>query len=284
MRSYLLGSAITLVLAAEVSTAQTYRSEVRLGYLDSENELFDSDRSAWMAGGSYYFSPVTATNHPLAEAAFLEKASSIDISYIRQDWKNSGQLQAFGSTYSYETSFDEKDMGVMVQAFIPDSMFYLAAGVTRSEERSRTISYYMEEGYINPDVETFTDRTNDTQWQGSIGLTPINGLLVWTSIYEDNEVDKRWDLNAKYVTEILGKTVNLESSYNSYEDDSTQSFAGDVYFGRTLSIGAGYVFGGGSDGYQIRARKFFTDKLSANAAFASTDDLDAYTLGLALRF
>ena len=39
MLNYLLGSAIALVLAADVSTAQTYRSEVRLGYLDSKNEL-----------------------------------------------------------------------------------------------------------------------------------------------------------------------------------------------------------------------------------------------------
>ena len=76
MRNYLLGSAIALVLAAEVSTAQTYRSVVRLGYLDSKNELFNSDSSVWMAGGTYYFSPVNSTNHPLAEAAFLEKASN----------------------------------------------------------------------------------------------------------------------------------------------------------------------------------------------------------------
>lgn len=283
MRNYLLGSAIALVLAAEVSTAQTYRSEVRLGYLDSNNELFNSDSSAWMAGGTYYFSPVNSTNHPLAEAAFLEKASNIGIGYVRDEWKYSSLRQAYG-TYSYETSIEGRDVAGTIEFFIPNSIFYIAAGVTNEEERSRTVSFHMEDGFIDPDVETFTDRTSETTWQGSVGLTPIDGLLVRTTFYEDSEVDKHWDLNAKYITEILGRTVNLESSYNSYEDDSTQSFAGDVYFGRTLSIGAGYVFGGGSDGYQIRARKFFTDKLSVNATFASSEDLDAYAIAFALRF
>ena len=283
MRNYLLGSAIALLLATDISIAQTYRSEISLDYLRRDREaLPDSESDTWRVSGTYYFSPVNTASHPLAEAAFLEKASNLSVSYLHEEWDYS---DTYGS-FHYETSVTEEDLNVDIELFIPNTMFYVAAGMTRDESKYRTTVFYMEDD-LNPGVETDTETDGDNSWHGSLGVTPIDGLLIWSDFYEDVDLDEHWNLNAKYVTDWNGNAINIEGGYNDYDGDYSIYVVSDYYFDRTFSVGTGvsYIDADDSDNsYILRTRKFFTDRFSIHANYISSDFIDTYNIGIDVRF
>ena len=283
MRNYLLGSAIALLLATDISIAQTYRSEISLDYLRRDREaLPDSESDTWRVSGTYYFSPVNTANHPLAEAAFLEKASNLSVSYLHEEWDYS---DTYGS-FHYETSVTEEDLNVDIELFIPNTMFYVAAGMTRDESKYRTTVFYMEDD-LNPGVETDTETDGDNSWHGSLGVTPIDGLLIWSDFYEDVDLDEHWNLNAKYVTDWNGNAINIEGGYNDYDGDYSIYVVSDYYLDRTFSVGTGvsYIDADDSDNsYILRTRKFFTDRFSIHANYISSDFIDTYNIGIDVRF
>ena len=283
MRNYLLGSAIALLLATDISIAQTYRSEISLDYLRRDREaLPDSESDTWRVSGTYYFSPVNTANHPLAEAAFLEKASNLSVSYLHEEWDYS---DTYGS-FRYETSVTEEDLNADIELFIPNTMFYVAAGMTRDESKYRTTVFYMEDD-LNPGVETDTETDSDNSWHGSLGVTPIDGLLIWSDFYEDVDLDEHWNLNAKYVTDWNGNAINIEGGYNDYDGDYSIYVVSDYYLDRTFSVGTGvsYIDADDSDNsYILRTRKFFTDRFSIHANYISSDFIDTYNIGIDVRF
>ncbi|ARU28911.1 putative porin [Cellvibrio sp. PSBB006] len=283
MRNYLLGSAIALLLATDISIAQTYRSEISLDYLRRDREaLPDSESDTWRVSGTYYFSPVNTANHPLAEAAFLEKASNLSVSYLHEEWDYS---DTYGS-FRYETFVTEENLNADIELFIPNKMFYVAAGMTRDESKYRTTVFYMEDD-LNPGVETDTETDSDNSWHGSLGVTPIDGLLIWSDFYEDVDLDEHWNLNAKYVTDWNGNAINIEGGYNDYDGDYSIYVVSDYYLDRTFSVGAGvsYIDAADSDNsYILRTRKFFTDRFSIHANYISSDFIDTYNIGIDVRF
>lgn len=283
MRNYLLGSAIALLLATDISIAQTYRSEISLDYLRRDREaLPDSESDTWRVSGTYYFSPVNTASHPLAEAAFLEKASNLSVSYLHEEWDYS---DTYGS-FRYETSVTEEDLNADIELFIPNTMFYVAAGMTRDESKYRTTVFYMEDD-LNPGVETDTETDGDNSWHGSLGVTPIDGLLIWSDFYEDVDLDEHWNLNAKYVTDWNGNAINIEGGYNDYDGDYSIYVVSDYYLDRTFSVGTGvsYIDADDSDNsYILRTRKFFTDRFSIHANYISSDFIDTYNIGIDVRF
>ena len=283
MRNYLLGSAIALLLATDISIAQTYRSEISLDYLRRDREaLPDSESDTWRVSGTYYFSPVNTASHPLAEAAFLEKASNLSVSYLHEEWDYS---DTYGS-FHYETSVTEEDLNADIELFIPNTMFYVAAGMTRDESKYRTTVFYMEDD-LNPGVETDTETDGDNSWHGSLGVTPIDGLLIWSDFYEDVDLDEHWNLNAKYVTDWNGNAINIEGGYNDYDGDYSIYVVSDYYLDRTFSVGTGvsYIDADDSDNsYILRTRKFFTDRFSIHANYISSDFIDTYNIGIDVRF
>lgn len=283
MRNYLLGSAIALLLATDISIAQTYRSEISLDYLRRDREaLPDSESDTWRVSGTYYFSPVNTANHPLGEAAFLEKASNLSVSYLHEEWDYS---DTYGS-FRYETSVTEEDLNADIELFIPNTMFYVAAGMTRDESKYRTTVFYMEDD-LNPGVETDTETDSDNSWHGSLGVTPIDGLLIWSDFYEDVDLDEHWNLNAKYVTDWNGNAINIEGGYNDYDGDYSIYVVSDYYLDRTFSVGTGvsYIDADDSDNsYILRTRKFFTDRFSIHANYISSDFIDTYNIGIDVRF
>ena len=283
MRNYLLGSAIALLLATDISIAQTYRSEISLDYLRRDREaLPDSESDTWRVSGTYYFSPVNTASHPLAEAAFLEKASNLSVSYLHEEWDYS---DTYGS-FRYETSVTEEDLNADIELFIPNTMFYVAAGMTRDESKYRTTVFYMEDD-LNPGEETDTETDSDNSWHGSLGVTPIDGLLIWSDFYEDVDLDEHWNLNAKYVTDWNGNAINIEGGYNDYDGDYSIYVVSDYYLDRTFSVGTGvsYIDADDSDNsYILRTRKFFTDRFSIHANYISSDFIDTYNIGIDVRF
>lgn len=244
---------IALLATTAQAAESTYRGELSASYGQSNEDesLFDS--SFYGLKGTYYFSGVNTRNHPLAEAAFLEKSSNIYVQGSRIDLDN------------FDYTVDLVALGV--DYYIPDSMLFVGAAIAQA---------HVDDGFGSD---------NDSVWTAKLGITPISGLQVWSEFMEDVDVSDSWNLNAKYVTPLSGETaLNLEARYEDDEDDSTTSLVADYYLSRNFSLGAGVGFGEDDDSYLVRSRYFFTDKFSLEVNYATGDDSNTWQLGANVRF
>jgi hypothetical protein len=275
MRFTRFAALLALALLTQAAFSQNYRTEITTDFSSTDSEFIDEDKGGRIAA-TYYFSPVEIRNHPLAEAAFLEKASNIKVDYVYSKSKENDIFEDI----SYRRTTTSHDVTGKADFYIPNSIFYVGAGIVREKDTYKIEFTSGSETYTSDITET------DNLWFGSLGLTPIQGLLIWSDFYEDVDLDDHWNLNAKYVTDIAQKTVNIETSYRDYIDYYSASLIGDLYFNRTFSVGLGYSYIDVEDidSYIFRSRKFFTDTVSIHAAFLNSDYSDTYNIGVDVRF
>ena len=262
-------------LTAPFALSATYQSEISAAYADID--VSDDPEEGYFVGleGTYYFSPVDTKNHPLAEAAFIEKASNLYVGLGNFEFKEAGDR------------LDIYQRSIGVDFYIPNTMFYLGAGVNEIKSK-----------YTWPAEGNFAGGSDSSKWDSTwfvkAGIAPVTGLLVWTEFTEDIDVSDQWNINGKYVIPLSGEqALNLEASYEksdiSYAED-TITGAADYYLDRNLSIGAGFVnvsYNGDEDSttdYFVRARNFFTDKISAELTYTDGDYESSLMLGGTIRF
>lgn len=229
-----LALATAFSLTSGLAMANSYQAEVGASYTDVEN-----GDGVFGMYGEFHFSPVQTRNHPLAEAAFLERSSNV---YAAAD-----------------DDFDALTVGG--ELYVPDTMFYVGGRVTRVDNAAG----------------------DDTTAYATLGLTPVDGLLVTTEFSEDG-----YDANisAKYVTSLGGGNfVNLDGKFIDGDADDYLSLGADFYFDRTFSVGAAFTDSYGDDRFTLRTEKFFTQQVSANLSFTDSDGLgNIITIGGAVRF
>lgn len=275
MKLKLLPAMITTAgfLTAPFALAATYQSEISATYADIDANKSSEEGYLVSLEGTYYFAPVDTANHPLAEAAFIQKASNV--------YLNLGNAE-----YKYKDDGQRLDIYLRtlgVDFYIPNSMFYLGAGI--NEHKSKA-SWSGE------------DYSDSTKWDSTgfvkVGIAPVTGLLVWSEFTEDVDVSDDWNINGKYVIPLSGEqALNVEASYEkSYGVIDTIIVAADYYLDRNLSLGAGFTnlsYDGGGDNtseteYLIRARQFFTDNASLELSYADSDYGSKLMLEGTLRF
>jgi hypothetical protein len=266
--------AATGFLTASLAFSATYQGEISAAYGDIDTS--DSEEG-YMVGveGKYYFAPVDTTNHPLAEAAFIEKANNVYVNLGNYEYKDSGE----------RTDIYMRSVGI--DFYIPNSMIYLGAGVVEGKAKST----WSMDGYS----ESYSTKW-DSSWFVKAGIAPITGLLVWSEFTEDVDVSDEWNINGKYVLPLAGEqALNIEASYEQSDVDfehDTITGAVDYYLDRNLSLGAGFVNTSfdnsiGDDAvndYFIRARNFFTDNISAEISYTDGDYEDSLMFGGTIRF
>lgn len=146
--------------------------------------------------------------------------------------------------------------------YIPDTIFYVAAELLRTD-------------YDN------SDHNND--WGVRVGVTPINGLLVYTQYYDEQGYD--FNVHAKYVMDLgYNNALNIEAGYSDFDHHSAVYVFGDYYFNHSFSAGAGYSDIHDNDAFTIRARNFFTPTIAGEASFTKGDNYDQFTIGASIRF
>ena len=118
---------------------------------------FDGDIKTTALAGAFYFKDVDTTGKPLAEADFLQKASNFNVAASTSDFGASDNLDAVSAG---------------VEFYVPDTIFYVAADVTNFSAGG----------------------DSDTNWTATLGVTPIDGLLVTTQY--DDDVDYKFNLQA----------------------------------------------------------------------------------------
>ncbi|MEN0039163.1 MAG: putative porin [Cellvibrio sp.] len=262
-------------LTAPFALSATYQSEISAAYADID--VSNDSEEGYFVGleGTYYFSPVDTKNHPLAEAAFIEKASNLYIGLGNFEFKEAGDR------------LDIYQRSIGVDFYIPNTMFYLGAGVNEIKSK-----------YTWPAEGNFAGGTDSSKWDSTwfvkAGVAPVTGLLVWTEFTEDIDVSDQWNINGKYVIPLSGEqALNIEASYEksdiSYAEDTITGTV-DYYLDRNLSLGAGFVnvsYNSDEDSttdYFVRARNFFTDNISAELTYTDGDYESSLMLGGTIRF
>ena len=250
----LLAALLSLAAAPDVCLADDYRAEAQLSYVQLEG-AGDLDLDAYWIQGRWFFAPVKTDGLPLAEAAFLGRASSVSVAAAR-----------------FESSFRDQGNHVNSQAasleyYIPGTMFF--AGVSASRGQNVTV------------IDSIVRKEYDTTWSGTLGIAPLDGLLVTTELQEDG-----YDPNvtARYVGKLpnahyYAGTVSL---VDPDQGDASFGLAFDYYFDDTLSAGLAYEDAGESA--TARMRKFFSPRFSLGGSYTTNDFSDTFGIDVAWRF
>jgi hypothetical protein len=240
-----------LVAAAGVAVsgfaiADSYQAEISGGVSRTDYDHISNDVNRYDLDGAYYFKAVNTANLPLAEAAYLGKNSNVFAGV--SDWHR----KSFNSLQSYN---------VGAEFYIPENFLYVRAGVIRNSSG--------------------TSRESD--WFTSVGITPIDGLLLTTTYTHDAGYDA--NIHAKYVTDLgAGQFINVEAGFTDTDFGTEAYIGGDYYFDNTFSVGAQITDNDADTEYTLRTRKFFTEKFSADAFYTDADLGSTIGVGLAVRF
>lgn len=261
------------ILLASIAGAQAsdYQGELSGLYIRGDNPIIEQD--IYKLTGTFYFSPVQTRSHPLAETAFLERASGISVSHTRSDLDADDVEVRSGNRYytviGNSTTSDISHLNT--ELYLPGDIFYLGLGAKHQS------------------LESNGNTTSTTSWNASIGITPVKGLLLYSTFLEDRDLDERWDLNARYVTDHFGPTIAIETNYG-YDEvlDDRLSLSLNYYFDRTLSVGYQRVewrgdLGNGIDSHRFNIKKFFGDQWSLTG-FYNDDYLDEFGVEATIRF
>jgi hypothetical protein len=211
----------------------------------------------------------------------LASASSLSLSYFDTRLKYNSEIYDRGVYLgSGSIKFDTSVNALDINYYFPNGFFYLGAGVYESKAKA---SYRITDGQ-----ETLSDDSIDnsgTRWTFRAGVSPVDGLLLWSEFFQNQEVSDEWNINAKYVFGWGGNAVNIEASYETDIDQDRVFLAADYYFDRSLSLGAMYEnYEDADNNFGLRARKYFTDSFALEASYLTSSNYDSYRVGVNLRF
>lgn len=280
----LSASLISLPLLAD--SAYRYENSVQYSQGDIDTRsIEDYDYRQILLAGVTYFDTVRATRGPLAESAFLERASGFRLAYSRAD-----------TEYSYaENNWDadieqQQDTALAtVEYYIPESILFISVGALGAKHEYE--SEYRSLDEVQPAIKV--EGSWDYAWTAGLGIAPAEGLLIWSNFYEDLDFSDFWNLNGKYVLLLQNdRAINFQISYaethGDYINSSAQSVSADYYFNRSTSLGAVYNATDDdivdSDSYELRGRKFFGEMTSVNISYINREDESMGVLGCSFRF
>ncbi|OTG92227.1 putative porin [Acinetobacter sp. ANC 3813] len=272
--------AFATAMIASMGTAHAYQAEINAAY-----EKTDLDNSegidTFSIGGKYYLNGVNSKNHPLAEAAFLDKASNIGLAYANASTDDEG----------YELEIDT--IGINGEFFIPNSQFYFAGSINRAE--------------VTVETDFFKESEDNTGYAFEAGYLPINGLLLAAGVSKENidaaqaskkgfinsfstaaalDDETAFTLRAKYVTLIGNHFANFEAS-TAMGDETAYGVAADLYLDPTLSVGVlinDATLEDFDTVFSVRAQKFFSPAIAAGLNYTTTDGADSFGINGTFRF
>lgn len=273
--------ALTTALIASFGTAHAYQAEINANY---ENTSFDGDSEdldTFGIGGKYYLNGVNTKNSPLAEAAFLSKASNIGLGYANSS------IDEDGADLEIDT------VGLNGEFFIPNSQFYVSGSLNRSEVTVESefgkasddnVGYALEAGYLPVDgllIAAGVAKENlDPMYVSKNGF--IDTFSNISAVADDTAVT----LRAKYVTQIGNHFTNFEGA-TYFGDETAYRLGADLYIDPTLSVGVSFMdttFDDFDTVWAVRAQKFFTPAIAVDLNYTTTEDADSYGINGTFRF
>ncbi|AXY58779.1 putative porin [Acinetobacter sp. WCHAc010052] len=281
--------ALAAALTASFGVAHAYQAEINAGYEKTDMD-YDIDGDLFFVNGKYYLDDASAKNAPLAEAAFLSKASSIGLGYT-----NGSVDKTILEVINAELEI--QSYGISGEFFIPESQFYVAGSLNQTkftntlsrdnlsyEESDKITGYTLEAGYLPVDgllvAVGLSKESLDPVLYGNRGY--ITSMTYASAADEDNTVS----LRAKYVSQIGNYFTNFEGvSY--FGDETAYGLGADLYIDPTLSVGVSFADSTEEDSdtiFGLRAQKFLTPALAVGVNYTTTDGADSYGINGTFRF
>jgi hypothetical protein len=192
--------------------------------------------------GTWYFAPVSTDNVPLAEAAFLGRASSLSAIAAQVDLLGI-RLNAGNASVGY---------------YIPGTMFYAGVGVSRDEDLI----------FLSSTTALTEYRTT---WSGTLGIAPLDGLLLTTD-FQEHGYDP--NITARYVGKLPNNHFYAGSVYvadHGGYDGTSYGLDFEYYLDDSTSLGLGFDDVGNR--WELRGEKFFSKSWAAGVS-AHTADFD----------
>lgn len=227
-------AAFGLALSCCMAQANTYQMEGGLSYLHTAGAGHSDDRFGLRA--DYYFTPVLALSHPLAEAAYLERVTRVRVqSDLEFDWVTLGgdlyfpnsRLYAGAALVRSQNGRSETRL-VGTLGLLPLEGLLIATNLTDKgydpNFHAKYVTHLGGSNFVNVEVEFIERRAG-------------NFLSVITDLY----INRSWSLGAGYADnygdELTLRTRKFFSNHLSAELTFT-----DTEWGRRVMLGAAVRF------------------------------------------
>lgn len=272
MKRALIAAAIALPVS-QLALADTYQFQVDGAY--SRVEISDFDTDIIGAGGTYYFfDGVDDSKGPLAQAAFLDKSTSISFAYATSE-EDDGGVDADIDVFGLSGRYVHKESGFIFEADIMTSELDTQGETFNEDTASVSIGAYLDD--VTTALISYSASDDDS------GLDTESIAIAYKRVH----------------TFKNGTVVNSEAniSYTDVDEggDGTMfTYLADYYINNNLSVGGllGFLDSDGDDAYIYGARTeyFFNNKLSVMASIDRTDfddfdiEIDTLTIGISGRF
>ncbi len=254
MRRELLVSAVALACAAPVM-ADKYSVEVNAGYGTGEIDLdaFDVDLTVWNLGGSYYVWGADDSKGPLAEAAFLDRSTTVFANYTNTEF------EAFGNDFDIDS--------------------YNVGGLLIDKESG----WFGGIAYTKDD----SDGDDGDTWELTGGkylaqYTTLSATYTSSEVGSDDTDD--FNVDVKHVAQLAGAsalaiTGGIGYSDSDVVDDTTTVGVGVTYYlDSRIGFGAGTSLASSDDSdvvsFELHGSWFPVSNIGLYASYAISEDDD----------
>ena len=246
-----IGLAAAVLLA--MTGAHAYQFEVQ-GQSEYVNTTENDKNFTGDLQGTYYFKDVDASKGPLAEAAFLNKASNVSVAYTYEQYnQQNGNLNYHVGTYGLKGET------------------YFTTPYTSS------IPLYASASYNHTDADGKNADSPDNKgdrYALEVGAMPTDNFLLAVGYTRTNPL-------ALDTSDVLGYGIAKaygESAYSDHKDFTTAraKYVGAID-GTNMSLGfeAKGIFNSDRGAYSLKTDLFLNPALSVGVSFADTSNLDS---------
>lgn len=231
-----------LIAASSFAAADSYRFDANVYYGSTEIDLgygYGYDIDTLGVAGTAYFKDVETGGLPLAEAAFLNHASSVGVGYSESEVGD----------------FDASATNLRASVFVPETVLYLGVDYTDAEGNDDA-NVNLTAGYYKNNLLITTTYNDDVDYELNLAAkyVMVNGDgTAWNFQAGFQQVDEGDDVVTLGADYFFTPAVSVGAVYSSAGSDDAIGVKGQVFASENLYFTAEYTDSEFSDGYSLTA-------------------------------
>jgi hypothetical protein len=266
---------------------EEYQTEVSALY-DRYESGQDFRITSYGAAAEIFFAPVNTTDHPYAEAAFLERIGSVGVMVQKQEWKLFS-VDASGPQFGIGLNYAQPDFPLVIRAeYSTTTLDVDAPGVEDVKVNTYTLgvgNYFTKTLLVGIDYDFVK-----VEYPGGLGTSKMSSYGLFAKYVHELEHHRELSFEARLSRDTL------DDGAEDFSNTAEELFV-DYYFNKSLSLGAGIANSSGEEEsaegqtYSARARYFFTPQFSLEGYYdrflnsnEGLEDDKAFGFALAARF
>jgi hypothetical protein len=256
------------VSAALSSAAQAdYQWELNGAYVtgDIEEGSFEADQDLFVAAGAVFFEPVDTSKGPLAEAAFLDRASGIAVDFENGEIEGSRGVKADIEGYGIQGRFINKYSGLIFDVGY------------RQDETETSVAYAGGDWKETWETDTFSIGlggyvADNTSLLFSYGNIDTGGSEADTY---SADVEHLINLGQGAALKLDGGYTYVDPQSRFGDDGNNISLGGTWYVTRWLGFGVDYERADfdelETDGWTLSAEWFVNEQIAVTLAYTDVE-------------